>query len=62
VQFIFCLGPSTLNALEKLRQPFASSIAKLIAQYDATAARDFDAPRRSRSHRVRETVSRVRPR
>jgi hypothetical protein len=41
VQFLFSLGPSPFNSLEKFSQPFASSIRRLIAQHDGMA-RDFD--------------------
>jgi hypothetical protein len=42
VQFLFCLGLSTLNPIEKFNRSFASPVRKLIAQHDVTAARDFD--------------------
>ena len=42
VQFLFCLGLSTLNPIEKFSRSVASPVRKLIAQHDVTAARDFD--------------------
>jgi hypothetical protein len=42
VQFLFCLGVSTLNPLEKFSQPFASSIRRLMAQHNGMAAQNFD--------------------
>src|ERR1700751_1668640 len=42
LQFLFSLGPSPLNPLEKFSRSFASPVRKLIAQHDGTTARDFD--------------------